>query len=310
MSHATKDSARGRWKGILTHFGINPAILVNKEQKCPFCGGKDRWSWDDKDGNGTYFCRGCGPGDGFRFLMNARGWDVARAFREVDGIIGDVKADTVRAERSESDKREDLKRVWKQAIPVTPGTPSWDYLESRCGDPAGVLRHLRHHPGLPHSASGGVHPAMLAAICYPDGKVASIHRTFLTAGGRKASVDPVRMIMQGSPIKGASLPLGPAQERMGIAEGIETAICAGKMFGLPVWSALSANGILTWEPPTCVKSVVIFGDCDENYVGQAAAYDKAKAMRLKGFDVEVCIPAVKGRDWQDVWLETNIEGAA
>ena len=47
---------------------------------------------------------------------------------------------------------------------------------------------------------------------------------------------------------------------LGIAEGIETALAASYRFGVPVWSAI----LESWEPPTGVKRMIVFGDNDEN----------------------------------------------
>ena len=54
---------------------------------------------------------------------------------------------------------------------------------------------------------------------------------------------------------------------LGLAEGIETALAAHEIFGIPVWAAISANGVLSFEPPHSVKRLEIFGDNDSNFVG-------------------------------------------
>jgi putative DNA primase/helicase len=157
-----------------------------------------------------------------------------------------------------------------------------------------VLADLRYHPSLKHSI-GGVHPAMLA-LCRPNtGKAAGIHRTFLTPDGRKASVDPVRMMLG----ECAPIHLGQTTDRLGVAEGIETAISAGKRFGCPVWSVISANGMKAWIPPKGIRSVVVCGDADRNFTGQAAAYSLARRLSLEGLEVEVQIPESLGTDWND-----------
>jgi putative DNA primase/helicase len=299
----TKDAARGRWRGIITTLGIDPAFLDGKHHKCPFCGGKDRFRFDDKDGSGSYFCSGCKPGLGMDLVMNARGWDFATAAREVDGLVGTVQKDEIRAERSEQEKVGALKKLGFTSQKLAPGTASWTYLERRCGDPTGISG-LAHHPSLRYDLQNPLrYPALLASLRDSVGELVSIHRTYLTPDGYKANLDPVRKIMPGRPLEGAAVRLKGVQERLGIAEGVETAISSGKIFNLPVWSTLSANGILSWVPPEGVKSVVIFGDNDAHklFEGQKAAFAKAQALRLKGFDVEVMIPPNPGDDWNDVW---------
>ena len=307
----TTEAARGKWRGILLHFGIDGKFLEDKHGPCPVCGGKDRFRFDDKDGNGSSYCSRCGAKSGMHLLMDLRSWDFPRAAKEVDGVLGIVQVAEAKKERTEEQKRAALNRLWQSAGPAGPGSASWLYLERRCGDPTGLLKDLRHHPALKHSPDDpATYPALLAKMCYADGRPASIHRTYLTPEGRKAAVDPVRKIMPGFPLEGSSVRLGPLQERLGIAEGIETSICAGKLFGLPTWAAISANGILAWAPPAGVRSVVIFGDHDANFVGLAAAYEKARALRVKGLDVEVQIPPEVGQDWADVWAAQQLQGVA
>jgi len=101
----------------------------------------------------------------------------------------------------------------------------------------------------------------------------------------------------------APIRLGPVMERMGIAEGIETAICAGKLFGIPVWAAISANGLKAWEPPEGVKTVVICGDNDKSLTGQEAAYSLGRRLVTAGLQVEIQIPQLVGTDWADVQME-------
>lgn len=291
----TANEARGRWPGILSALGIDSKFLRDIHGPCPVCNGKDRFRFDDKL-NGNFFCSQCGAGDGFVLLQKFHGWDFKRAAAEVDKVVGNVpRTSEKKPERTEADKRAFMGKLWKESMPVTPGDPVWLYLERRCGDPAGILQDIRYHPCLKHSTDGGTHPAMLAGMGFDGKRYQGIHRTYLTAGGQKAQVDPVRM----SYGEVGHVRLGPVLERLGIAEGIETAICAGKLFRLPVWAGICANGLTAWEPPEGVKSVVVFGDNDSNFTGQAASFALAKRLRISGLEVEVQIPGAVGTDWAD-----------
>ena len=88
---------------------------------------------------------------------------------------------------------------------------------------------------------------------------------------------------------------------MGIAEGIETALAAGKLFGIPTWSVICANGIRGFEPPPECRRLIVFADHDQHGVGQRAAQELAR--RLTGIAVEIQLPDQVGTDWNDVLLE-------
>ena len=290
----TRDAARGKWRGILIALGVDESYLKDQHGPCPLCkDGKDRFRFDDKDGDGTYYCNQCGAGSGSQFVqrfLNLPTWEAA--CKRVDAIVGTVQAQVAKAAKTEEDTKRMLTRLWKESLPVTQGDPVWRYLESRCGDPSAVLADLRYHPGLKHPM-GGIHPAMLALFRPNEGKATGLHRTYLTTDGQKAAVNPVRMTLG----ECASIRLGPVMERMGIAEGIETAISAGKIFGCPVWSAVSASGLKSWIPPEGVRSVVVCGDADESLTGQDAAFSLGRRLVRLGFEVEVQIPPEIGTDW-------------
>lgn len=298
-SEKTRDAARGKWQGILPALGVDESYLKNQHGPCPICkDGKDRFRFDDENGDGTYYCNQCGAGSGLHMVMKVLDLPFPEACKRVDAIVGRVEAIKRKAEKTEDDTRRILTKLWKEAVPVKRGDPVWLYLESRCGDPSGHLEDIRYHASLRHTVDGGEHPAMLA-LCRPnEGKASGIHRTFLTPDGRKAGVDPVRMMLgECAPIR-----LGPVMERMGIAEGLETAICASKLFGCPVWSAISANGLKAWMPPQGVKTVVVCGDADESLTGQEAAFALGHRLIREGYQVEVQIPAALGSDWADVQI--------
>lgn len=306
----TMDAARGRWPGILSALGVDPKYLKDKHGPCPICGGKDRFRMDDKNGDGTYFCSGCNEnaGNGLQLLQRLHGWDFKRAAKEVDAVAGNVEISKQKESQSEAQKRDNIKRVLASSSRLKPGDPAYTYLERRCGElTQDLIRDLRYHPGLRHP-SGGTHPCLLAIIRNADYTGASVHRTFLTMGGFKAQVDPVRMIMPGV-VKGASIRLGGPSETVCISEGIETAICGMKLGGCAYACAtISAANMVEWTPPKQeppINTIMIYGDSDESFTGQAAAYLKAKQLRNTGYNVEVIIPDRLGTDWADYWKDRH-----
>lgn len=233
-------------------------------------------------------------------IQKVRGWDFKTAAREVDAVVGNVQTQEARDQQTEADKVAAIKRMMAGATKLTPDSPAWAYLVGRCQitEPPS---DLWYHPGITHPSSSGTHPAMLAVMRYADGTGSSIHRTFLTRDGWKAALEPCRMVMPGKPINGSCVRLAPALDgRVGIAEGIETALCASLIFGLPVWAAISAGGLVSWDPPEGIHSVVIFGDNDATYTGQSSAYTLARRLKLAGLSVDVQIPTMAGADWCDM----------
>jgi len=301
----TADEAVGRWPGILQSLGVDPAFLNNKHGPCPICSGKDRYRFDDKGGRGTWICSHCGSGDGFKLLQGVLGWSISEAAKQVDRIVGTVQAGPIAPERTDASKIRALTHVWEGSRPVTRGDPVWLYLNRRLGLEI-VPADLRRHPALRYTDEDGRDlgrfPAMVARIRYPDGAGASIHRTYLTDDGHKAPVPQAKKIMAGKPLNTGAVRLSAVGMTLGVAEGIETALAASQRFGVPVWAATNAVLLEAWVPPEGVERVMIAGDNDASFTGQAAAFGLARRLVQKGLAVEIRIPDQVGKDWADEGL--------
>ena len=299
----TADAAVGRWPGILQALGVDPSYLRNKHGPCPICGGKDRFRHDDKEGRGTWFCSHCGSGDGFKLLQGVFGWSFSEAAKQVDRIVGTVPAGPITPERTDASKVRALNQVWNGGREVVRGDPVWLYLNRRLGIEQ-VAAGLRLHPALKYIDEDGrdlgQFPAMLARLQYPDGTGASIHRTYLTDDGDKAPVPQPKKIMAGKPLKTAAVRLSGVETILGIAEGIETALAASIRFGVPVWAATSAVLLESWVPPAGVERVLIAGDNDASFTGQAATFALARRLVRDGYAVDIQIPGEIGMDWADL----------
>ena len=295
------DLCVGRWESILTSTGVPTEFLSNKHGPCPICtAGKDRFRFDNKGGRGTWYCSHCGAGDGFALLQKINGWAFPQAAREVERVLGMSRQDTPHHEFTDERKRQILRQAWKDSRVVEFGDAVWTYLVGRVGIKTLPLS-LRFHPSLRYDATRSF-PAMLGVVTMPDGSPSTMHRTWLDGNGGKAPVDEAKKVMAG-PIKTGAIRLAPVSPRLGIAEGIETALAASVLFDMPVWAAISANGMQQWEPPKEVREVVIYADNDTNYTGQDAGYALAKRLSLAGISVDVQIPARADSDWADVARE-------
>ena len=299
----TVEAAEGRWRQILPALGVPAKVLNGVHQACPSCGGTDRFRFTDVRGHGDYFCSQCGAGKGLKLLCLIHGWDFKQAMTEVDAIIG--RLPPPRPKREWVPTPAALRGVYGPSLPVAEGDPVATYLAARGIDYTPISpKAVRFHPELKHRG-GGRHPAMLAIYSDAKGKPATIHRTYITADGRKADVDPVRMFMPGPIATGGAIRLAPVGETLGIAEGVETACAAWQRFGYPVWATTSEVLLQRWLPPPEAKRIIIFGDNDTNFVGQDAAYSLARrlvhdAVKDKiDLQVEVRIPREAGLDWAD-----------
>lgn len=305
MQHTSlSDRALGKWPNILPALGIDRQFLSGKHGPCPSCGGKDRFRFDNKKGRGDFFCSQCGPGDGVKLLMNVKGWDFKSVAQHVEEIIGKVDAVEVKAGRSEDQKREAMNTLWKSSTKVQEWDAVHKYLVDRIGE-ISVPNCLRFAAKVLYQDEvKSWHPAMIAMVTAPDGKPSILHRTYLTLDGRKASVESPRRMMPGKIDKGAAVRLMPAGRILGIAEGIETAFAASKLFEVPVWSAINSELLAQWEPPQGVEEVVVFGDNDPAFAGQAAAFSLAKRLaNQRKIKTRVEIPGLPGQDWNDVLNE-------
>lgn len=297
-----RTAAQGRWRGILHSLGVDERTLSGKHTACPLCGGKDRFRFDDKDGRGTFFCSGCGAGDGVKLAMSVAGLSFKDAAREIERLAGVVQPVTGKPDRSDEDKLAALRRVWRESKPIQRGDEACAYLAGRGLRLYDLPEAVRVHSALRYQDGEhqGTYAAMLATVTAPDGRAVSLHRTYLQ-DGRKAPVSAPKKLMQGLPLSGAAIRLTAVSQILGVAEGIETALAASELFEVPVWSCVSAQGIESFEPPEGVREVIVFADNDINFAGQAAAYRAAHRLKLKGFEVEVCIPPEPG-DWLDELL--------
>ena len=105
-------------------------FLKDKHGACPMCGGTDRFRFDDKHGNGEYYCNGCGAGDGFTLLEKCLGWAFAEAARRVGEAVG-LPGPPVGRRRElgpRSRLRALLQRIWDEAKPVESGDEVAKYL--------------------------------------------------------------------------------------------------------------------------------------------------------------------------------------
>lgn len=305
------EAARGKWRGILPAFGIDSRYLTKNHGPCPMCGGKDRFLFDDKEGRGTFYCNQCKAGTGFQLIASIKSWSMKQVYEEVGKMVGTIeKVEEPRAAMTDAQRKEALNKTWSEARPVVEDDETSLYLKARTGN-VWFSSALRTHQSLWHPEEKQSYPAMIAKITDIDNKPVSIHRTYIK-DGKKAPVAKSKMLMAGTIPDGSAIRLLPYSNILGIAEGIETALAASAIFDVPVWAAVSGAIMAKWKPPLSVEKIIIFGDNDQNYIGQLTAYKLAYALRKdydKQYDITVAIPNIRGADWNDVLMINGTEKA-
>ena len=308
MQPDIKARAQGRWRGILMGLGFDRKLLSGKHGACPICDkGIDRFRWDDREGRGTYICSTCGAGNGVDLVMNWKHVDFVEAKRMIEGQIGTAPLDAPRAVRDDAAAKRAMTALWTRARPLDGQDVASRYLRARGLALAALPPSLKVVDDLPYSDGDREpksYPAMLAKFVAPDDKSAILHRTYLAEPGVKAPVETVRKMMAGLVPAGGAVRLSAAEETMGVAEGIETAMSAAEIWDVPVWAALNSGALTKFKPPKIAKHIIIFADSDSSFGGQNAGFALAYRLKTEGFNVEVRTPMFtdtgEKSDWNDM----------
>jgi len=201
------------------------------------------------------------------------------------GVCGCVQAMPSKPMR---DPREGLNAIWKASMPLVKGSLVMAYLQAR-----GIKiwpENVRYCPECWNTEKRRNMPAMVARVMNREGVPVSIHRTYLD-GDKKAQLEAPKKLMPATEkLHAVAVRLSPAGARLGIAEGIETALSAEMMFGFSVWAVISTTIMETFVPPEGVEELTIFADSDSNYAGEKAAYTLANRLAIKGLSVKVRVP--------------------
>jgi putative DNA primase/helicase len=301
----------GRWREVLVSLGVPEDFLSRRNVPCPACGGTDRFTFDDRQRHGDYFCRQHGNGDGFDLLMRAFGWDFNRALREV---IAWIDAAGLRRNPPPLPVRSHM--TPHTDPPAQPTQRVRDLLCTSC-DPSDVLdvvrylksRHvwplprgcsLRAHVGVDYYEKDrrriGRYPALVAPLVDFERALVTVHVTHLLRGAKLTGHEPRKKLSGTSGRLGCAVRLVPAAPVLGIAEGIETALAATRLHNVPTWAALDAGLLAKFVPPQGTRHLVIFADNDANGVGQKAAQTLRSRMAIP---CEIRLPEETGTDWWD-----------
>jgi len=333
------DLSQVNWDMVLPRIGIGTEYLSSKHGPCPMCGGKDRFRFANRKGDGTWFCSACPPnagknvasGNGIGLVARYRGvsFGEAAAIIRNEGLGLPPPPVRVYAQKVPPQKvRESLSRTWNEALPIVVGDPVWTYLNKRvprlrC---VPVQSVLRYHPGLPYYEhvgkkpdgtplykKRGVWPVMLAKLSSSDGtKALTLHRTYLSMDGHKAPFEKVKKLSCELGEKGGSIRLRtPVGRVIGYTEGIETALGVDVLIkgAFPVWASYSSGLLAQVVPPPGVEIVHLYVDHDHEKngyrAGMGAGIKAKKRLEQMGYQVYIHLPPNEGMDWLDVLVTVN-----
>lgn len=231
------------------------------------------------------------------------------------------------------------RKLWFDAQEKIQGTPVEHYLLRRGISLAALGRAPRalRYGEAKHPETGRIHPAMLAAIVGPDGKLTSCHRTYLqhfpggALDGSRAFTDKLRGVedakltlgrylggairlwrgLSTDPETGEVKPLPPIRQAAEKGERIRITLCEGIEDGLTlaladparrVWACVSLSNMASVDLPDAVADVVIAADNDSADNKQAMGLlDRVfRQHRAAGRRVVVIRPPAGCKDFNDL----------
>ena len=244
------------------------------------------WGYDHATGESA------GPID---LIHHATGLSGSALFEEA-ARLARLEAPTPpgRTAQPKSSHALEVARILDGCQPIA-GTVAEVYLRSRgLTDPASS--DLLFHPDLTDYEARRGWSGMVAVVRDGAGALTGgIHRTFLLDDG-SAKAPPGKKMLDA--VGGGSVRLAPIGDdgHLGIAEGIETALSAQAIFGVPTWAALSADGLRRWQWPAGLSRVTVFADAGE--AGAQAAAVLAERLIAAGIANAIVAP-LHGDDFND-----------
>jgi len=197
------------------------------------------------------------------------------------------------------------RRLWDRAKPIA-ATPGARYLAGR-GITARpwALRYLHATP-LGRGSMARFRPALIAAV-HDGAELVAVQRTFLGPEGGELATDLGKpKLALGRPRAGA-VKLARAGSVLGLAEGVETALSAMQLLGIPVWATLGSERLPQIRIPALVHRLVLLPDADRS--GCIAERLSRSAYAGLAIDIQTVWPWSGRKDWNDVLREKG-EGEA
>jgi putative DNA primase/helicase len=194
--------------------------------------------------------------------------------------------------------------IWDEAHLIG-GSPAERYLIARSitlGSDA-----LRYHARAPLGRGQNLErrPALIAKVS-DDNALVAVQRIFIDPHRPRRARNlgnPRRLL--GRPGTGAVRLVEPGTI-LGLAEGVETALSAMILLGIPVWAVLGNERFAHVAVPASVARLILLPDNDEaGRRGSAAGYERHQSRSRQ---VETLFPWRGLNDWNDVLRSEGEEG--
>ena len=269
---------------------------------------------------GLWHCHATGTGgDLLGLIQRERGGDFPAALDWARAFLGEPPpsrdgrkpppppdAPAAPAAPDDAEREAAALRLWHEARPGICGTPAERYLRGRGIDPA----RLPPHAGLVgwpptlrwHAETGALIVGVNDAA---SGLIRACQRILIAPDGSpRRRPDGSKLKLALGPIAGRAARFAwqpdPAG-RWALAEGVETALAAAMLLGIPVWAGLGASNLAKVAPPSWAREAMICADHDEP--GLRAAQEAARRLRELGLAARIVTPEAAKADAADLAKE-------
>lgn len=144
-------AATGQWESILPTLGIK-VPKRGRHGPCPVCDGTDRFHFDDKTGDGGWYCRQCDGknyGDGLDLVAKVTGKSIKEAAQEVAQVLGLVSGalddEAIRQRQEQAARRAEQEKAQEQAR-----------RKQAASYAAELVSQCQHSPGAPYLVGKGL----------------------------------------------------------------------------------------------------------------------------------------------------------
>lgn len=326
---ATMKRVGGEWKG-----------------PCPVCGGRDRFSVNDK--RGKWFCRGAdiGGADVISMVQHIAGLPFKASVASITGepcpsgparplseaeqaarnrqrlkMEDDRRARMEQEQAREADTKDFCAKIWNECVPISATLAErYLYLFDLPIPKGGWPSCLGFHPALQYPGKGKM-PALVARVDDVAGELTGIWREFIGPDGRKAPVELQKLGL--GPVAGGAVRIGGMGKHIGVGEGVRTALGAWALIDhrYPVWSCLSTSGLIGFEVPLGVERLTIYPDGDQPIkkqdgefvpaipAGRKAALAMKERVSAEGVACNIAAEPPSELDYLNLWQNYSREVA-